>query len=295
MGKRVLNRRLNKKYKKQRLIFILILILIIIYLIPKYVSFSKYVFKKLNNHYIESNQFYFSSDKLTTIEGFEYQMPNEWSGEENYPIIVNMYSKQNEIAVAPNDIEYEITCSGSPDITCSLSKTSGTILGYENGGTNEDYFIITINPAEGVTLDSGDTVWVDITASATSPYIATLSGRILVTVGGQDFEYKIADWENSPYLQLDTTSKSATSTNVHLSFDPNVILLDMTSEVYQNATSNTTQILNGYNYVQTLDFTMESLANKTIKFYKVDATQNYSYSAGDTNTPIISVTYSTST
>ena len=286
------NRKINKKYKKQRLFFVLIIIATIIYLMPKYISFSKYISNRIHDHYIESKQFYFSSDKLSKIAGHEYQMPNNWSGSESYNIMVNMYSKLNDNAMAPNDIEYDIVCSFSDNVAYTLNKVSGTILGYENGGTNEDFFVITLEPASGTSLSPGETAWVNVTANATSPYMDSVTGKILVGVGTEDFSYEIADWENSQFIQLDISNKSVENTNVHISFDPTVVLLDMTSSVYQDATAITTTILNGYNYVTTMDFPVNALSVESVKFYKIDLTQDYSYTMGESGTPVVTVTHS---
>ena len=65
----------------------------------------------------------------------------------------------------------------------------------------------------------------------------------------------------------------------------------MTSEAYQEAVNITTQVINGYNYVNSISFKIDALSSKMIKFYKIDTTQNYTYPIVN-NSSIIGVSYS---
>jgi hypothetical protein len=80
-----------------------------------------------------------------------------------------------------------------------------------------------------------------------------------------------------------------------LRFDPTVVLLDMTSEIYQNAVSNGYTIgqqqINGYDYVKEISFKIDAMSSMAVKFYKVDVSQNYTY-PGVNNNSVIEVIYS---
>ena len=65
----------------------------------------------------------------------------------------------------------------------------------------------------------------------------------------------------------------------------------MTSDAYQEAVNMTTQVINGYNYVNSVSFKIDALSSKMIKFYKLDTTQNYTYPIINNNS-IIQVSYS---
>lgn len=282
--------RRRKRKNNNRIIPILIVLVILIFLVPTMTSFAKYVYNAVHDYYLGTKGFYFNSDKLTSNHS-EFEIANNWSGAETYQITVNLNSKKNDLVFAETDIDYEISFTNSDNIVCSISKTSGTIRGSASGGINEDYFIITINPANGTGLANGVQTWVDIEVTSTSPYVATLSGKLYVGVGTEDITYEIIDTPDNPYLEVNITNSLDTGEDVTLSFDPNVILLDMTSSFRINATAIATQDINGYAYVNTVTSYVGSLETTTVKFYKVDLSQDYTYQAGDTGTPVVILTY----
>ena len=152
-------------------------------------------------------------------------------------------------------------------------------------------FTIKINPAGGQALANGETTWVEVEVTSTSPYEKTLSGRLIVGVGTEDISYEIMDSENSPYLEVNITNSLDVGKDVKLSFDPNIILLDMTSSYYLNSSATTTTQINGYSYVNSVTSFVDTLQTTTVRFYKIDPTQNYTHEAGSTEPPVITLTY----
>ena len=282
--------RIRKRNKTNRIIKLLIVVVILLFLIPTMTSMSKYVYNAIHNYYLEAKGFYFNSDKLTS-DHIEYEIANNWSGAETYTITVNLNSKKNDLLFAEPDIEYEIKYTHSDNIQCSISKTSGTIVGTNNGGINEDYFVITIDPANGVGLANGETTWVDIEVTSTSPYTATLSGKLIIGVGTEDVTYEIIDAENNPYIEVNITNSLNEGVDVNLLFDPNLILLDMTNNFYLNSIETTTQDINGYSYIKSVKSHIGTLETTSVKFYKVDPSQDYSYQLGDSKTPVVTLTH----
>lgn len=280
-------RRTKRKVKLINPIFVLIVFVTIAFLTPKFVSTAKYVYNVIYEHYLSSKDFYFSSDKLS-IDHTEYEITNNWSGAQTYTITVNMSSKKNDMAYTESDINYNITCTSSSNITYTLSKQTGTIVGTQNNGVNEDYFTININPANGTALSDGEVAWVDITATSTSPYTQSISGKLILEVGSADISYEIIDSINQPYLTVNITNSQNIASNVTLSYDPDDVLLDMTSRFYLNSgNTNLSETINGYQYLNSVTSRVESLSTTTVKFYKVDPTQNYSYTSGSQATPVI--------
>lgn len=280
----------RRRKNNNKIIPILIVLTILAFLVPIMTSLSKYVYNAIHDYYLGTKGFYFNSDKLSSNHS-EFEIANNWSGAETYTITINLNSKKNDLVFAETDIDYEIEYTHSDNIECTISKTSGTIIGSANGGINEDYFIITINPAAGTSLPNGATTWVEIEVTSTSPYVATLSGKLMVGVGTEDINYEIMDSVNNPYLEVNITNSLNTGKDVTLSFDPNVILLDMTSKFTLNSSAKTTVQINGYDYVNTVTSYVGSLETITVKFYKVDSSQDYTYQAGDTKTPVVTLTY----
>ena len=291
MKDRKTNRRKRRNRAKANLILCLILLVIVIYITPKFFSFARYVYNMAYEHYLVAKDFYFASDKLS-ISHSEYEVTNNWSGAETYQVIVNMSSKRNDLAMTEADITYSITYTCSDNITCTLDKTSSTIVGTGNNGVNEDAFTVNINPANGTALNDGEIAWVDITASSTSPYTQTISGKLVFEVGTSDISYEIIDEANSPYLTLNIINSTSSNTNVTLSYDPTVVLLDMTSRFYLNThTTFNTQTLNNYSYINNITSPVSALSTTSVKFFKTNSANNYSFLAGSPGTPVITLTY----
>lgn len=285
-----MTRRRNRK-NNNRIISILIVLVILAFLVPAMTSFSKYVYNSIHDYYLGTQGFYFNSDKLSSNHS-EIEIANNWSGAESYKMTVNLNSKKNDLVFAESDIEYEISFTHSDNIKCTLSKTSGIIKGSANAGINEDYFDIIIEPVDEVGLPNGAQAWVDVTVTSTSPYTAVLSGKLYVGVGTEDITYEIMDSPNSPYLEVNITNSLNIGEDVTLTFNPNVVLLDMTSRFRLNSTGITTQEINQYQYVNTVTSYVGSLETTTVKFYKIDPSQDYTYQAGDdVSNAVVKATY----
>lgn len=282
--------RRKKRQKKNRIILLLIVLVILIFLVPMMTSLSKYIYNAVHDYYLGSKGFYFNSDKLSSNHS-EFEIANNWSGAETYTITINLNSKKNDLVFAESDIDYTITYTHSDNIECTISKNNGTIKGSASGGLNEDYFMIVINPANGTGLPNGAQAWVEIEVTSTAPYKTTLSGKLYVGVGTESISHEIIDSSNNPYLEVNIINSLNTNKDVTLAFDPNVILLDMTSNFRLNSTATTTQLINGYDYINSVTSQVKSLETKTVRFYKIDSSQDYTFQAGDTGTPIVTLTY----
>lgn len=280
------------KLKDNKKIILLILIVVITILSFLQIKFSmaRYIYNSIHNYYLASKGFYFNSDKLS-VNGMEVQAESNWSGAETYSITVNLNSKKNDLVFAESDVNYSITFTCSDNIECSLSKLNGTIVGSENGGINEDYFIVKIDPADGNALSSGETAWVSLEATANMPYSQVLTGTLLIGVGNEDITYEIVDSINNPYIEVNITNSMNQTQDVTLQFDPTKVLIDMTNKFLINASNIQTESINGYQYVNEITSSMNSLESITVKFYKIDESQDYTYQIGDEGTPIVTLSY----
>lgn len=300
------------KNKFFRISIALFSIILLLFLIP---TLSRFIYKEVKDTYFNSKKFYFLSDKLG--ENLERYQIDNWNGVDPYSITINMNSFKNNLVKSDNDIEYDISYKCSSNIVCSASKNSGTIY----ASTNTDQF--TINSTPNTILNDGDSIWIEVEATSTSPYIKTLSGRFVINVGYYGLSYEISDNKDDIYLQLkitntldyyeiknafddykigdridintylklsDENKKNCTSATVNLNFDPNVILLDMTSNAYLNATNIEKIKINNYDYINKLSFKIDAISSEYIKFYKVDTTKNYTYPL-ENNESIIDVVF----
>ena len=249
--KKNLKKKLKNRVRSINMIIVLIVLLIVAFFSPIFISSARYIYNAIHDNYISSKDFYFSSDKLN-LEHTEYQITNNWSGAETYTITINMSSKKNDMAYTDADIDYVVTYTCSDNIECTFSKLSGTIVGTDNSGVNEDWFKIFVNPKNGRILNNTEIAWVDVTATSVSPYEQSISGKLIIEVGSSNIYYEIIDAVDSPYLTVNIVNSSPQNENVTLTYSPSQVLLDMTNHFYLNSTANTSQTINGYTYLQSV-------------------------------------------
>ena len=307
----------NGNLSKQRLFLLYVLIFI---LILGSFTFARYAYQSIKAYFFQTEKFYFNCDKLTEA-GSNIEMTN-WSGVGQYTITFNMNSYANDLLYSDDNIDYTISYECSTNVTCSVvdNKTSGTIP----SNTHTDSFTIIITVPTETILHDQDRVELRVETNSTSPYRKRLRGTFALVVGYYGLSYEIDDSRNSPYLitrvtntldyyvvreafgnyqvnhQIDIPTYLAldpvnqakcASSIITLTFDPNVVLLDMTSQIYQNATNIVTTTIGGYNYVSSISFKIDAMSSEQVKFYKVNASQNYTY-PNNNSTSVITVSYS---
>lgn len=313
---------MTKKPKRKISRFKLILIIIVsvtglLFLFKP--SFARYIYDGIKNYYYESRNFYFNSNKLSEA-GIDLQLDN-WDGVTSFDIDYTLNSIKNNSVASPDNISYNITkhrCVTNANVTCTITKETGLIP----TNTHKDTFTITVTPNEA--LAQGAKVTVEVEVESTAPYEKKLVGTVELNVGVPGISYEIFDKANRPYLDFKITNTSnfyrvvipfgnytygwtleesvynalsdenkakCTSALIDLSFDPTVILVDVTSDFYENAYNYTTQIINGKAYINGITFGMDPATSISIRFYKVNAANDYTYPTDDpNNTSIITFT-----
>lgn len=302
--------KLMQIYQKKQIIIILAILLCAVSFA---VVFGRYVTNSMNNFFFRSKEFYFYSDKLSASKSV-FQIDN-WTGVDSYPLIINMNSRKNNIQVATYDIDYDIEYTCSDNAICQLSKTSGTISKEDN----TDSFNLIITP--NTQLKTGDKVIVEIKATSKTTYEKTLKGRFTLVVGQEQLTYQITDEPDSPYMDLrmtntlsyyivkeafgdynakdkidgdtylalsDEEKAKCYSSIVKIDFDPNEVLIDITSESYQNATNITTVSIGGKNYINSITLSIDAISSADLRFYKVDTSKDYTY-PNQQNDSVVSV------
>ena len=295
---------MKKSVNKQKIIHnrkrLILICLLFIFLLPLTTSFGRYTLNSIKEFFNRSREFYFYSDKLG-IDNPLFLIDN-WSGVDDYTIIVNMNSRENNILGANYDINYNVSYTCSNNAICTLSKTSGVIP----ASTNTDSFTLVVTP--NAKLDTGDEVKITITATADAMYEKTITGEFVLRVGKEDITYKIEDSENSPYLNVNITNTksfyvvdeafdtysigdsltidqylalSAENQNkchsaiITIGFNPLSVIMDMTNSNYLNATKISTITLNGYEYINGITFKIDAISSTTLRLYKADVSKNY--------------------
>lgn len=299
------------KLKKKHIIIISIILIVLSITF----SYGRYIYNGLKNYYLSMKSFYFNSDKMSD-NGSYYQLDN-WSGVEPVTITFNMDSKKNNLVASPDNITYDITYECSTNVTCVASKNTGIIM----NGTHTDSFTITMTP--NITLYEGDYIELEVSASSTSPYTKTISGRFKINVGEIGLSYEILDETGRAYLDFDITNtldyykvltpfgnhnqndridiseylslspenkRKCASAVITLSFSPSVLRLDMTNEAFLQAITTSTSVMSdGYDYINSVTFGVEALSSTSVRFYKLNTNNNYTYPFG-TSTPIVTFT-----
>lgn len=292
-----------KKYiKEHKKIFFIIVIFLSVLVLGT--SFGRYVYNAIHNFILESQGFYFSSSVLSQNNS-EY-MINNWDGVNSYSITIDVNNKKNDLTSTNSDIDYDITLDCSDNVICNKTKDEGTI--YKESKT--DSYVITMTPK--VAIKDGEIVTINTSVKSTSPYVKTLSGTYKIGIEKRGFSYSINDAVGDKFLTLELTNsisyyqvkeafdlysvgdkisldvykslsginqKKCFSADITLSFDPNILLLDMTNNNYLNRLTNSekTQNINGYNYIKGFEFYELANSNQKIIFYKKDLTKDYTY------------------
>lgn len=308
-----MSRREKHKKRTRKINIILIVSIVLTCLILSLTVFGKYITNTIKENYFTSKKFYFYSDKLTSL-GADYRLEN-WSGIDDYILTINMNSIDNNLKSVDYDIEYDIQCTYSDNVICQLSKNSGIILAQ----TNSDYFNLNITP--NTELQDGDKVIINVTATSKGPYIKTLTAKFTLVVGTEKLSYEIQDSIGNQYLELNITNtltyylvdepfeeyvknqkitsdtyylltdeqkEKCHSARVTLKFNPEEVLLDMTSYSYINALDKKQTTIDGNTYIDEITFDVDAVSSRRVRFYKKDITKNYTYLGNGTS--IIDVT-----
>ena len=342
-------RRKNNGIRK--LLFFLILLILTIFvfikvIVPGTTSFARYVYTVVRSFYLNSKEFYFNSDKLsTTTATFE---SSNWSGSGEYEVPITMNSKKNMSEHSNTDIIYTITyeyevCKANGEhyaqdsVEFYLKDSNKQLIDLNNVPVERtiftssgytDLFFFSVKQTGTVVLKSRDYILVTIKAKSTRPYESELTGKFKIIIGNQEVTFKIEDQEYSPYAEVIVTNEfnyyiSDTNINdrlsideylaldetqrnnyhskkITLTFDPREVVLDTTSGVYLDVLKNgdssdleyetitritydddNNEIASNVQYVKKIKFYIEAEESKVIRFYKVDASQNYTYDSDD--------------
>lgn len=282
----------QKKLNKKKII---ICVLIILFIFSSSV-FGRYIYHSIREAYFLAKKFYFSSNVLNTT-GANYQYTS-WGGLDEFAVEFSLYSYNSALDKLDYDLNYNVTCENlsTDKITVAIEgstinnglKSTGTIL-HGEPNNNESIVRILVNPK--TTLNKGENVRFKVTAETTEPYKKQISCTYTLTVAQEtENTFEIEDVENRDYAILKLVNKYETATPVILEFDPRNLRLDLNDEIYRDNNGVTTENISGETFIKKIEFTLEAESAKNVKFYKVDKSQNYSYT-GVSGTSPITVTY----
>lgn len=305
----------NSTYYRYTRKQILVLSVLVIFCLSLVTILARYVLKYANNFYTSTKEFYFESDKLK--ESNPTYRIEQWTGINSYSIPIKLSTAKNTLEKLSYNVDYQISYSCSSNITCQLSKTSGTIYTTNN----LDTVTLRINP--NTALNVGDQVTINVTASTTEPYSKTISAKFVFIIGNNEYSYKIEDAVGQiycdlvitnttnyyivleafgsyavgdkvdiySYSMLDATEKAKCKPTkfTQFGYDPQILSLDMantTVELFSQGTENQGSVT----YVVGSKVGVKAESSARVRFYKKDPTQNYTYPINN-NTSIITVEF----
>lgn len=280
-------------------------ILIILGVLLSMSSFTvaKYVIEEFHSYYLNAKHFYFTSNRLK--KNNPTYLVNNWSGVGAFDISFNLLSIKNDLVYSNYDIPYAITPKCPTGVACVADKPTGTV--YKNSENHSDKVTVHVTPSR--VYNENEHLIIVIEAKSTAPYEETISATFEYVVGKQGVTYAIEDEPNRPYMIFKLTSAISYCTVIEafgdydvddpiessvyrqlsavdklkcagepviITFDPTVTILDTTSDIIKVATIGNTTI-NGVSYVNRLDFSLEPLSTRAIKFYKITPSNDYTY------------------
>lgn len=280
---------MKTKINKKKLIICIILLICFITL-P---TFGRYIYNNARDLYLKSRNFSFSSNLLTTM-GKSYKYAN-WSGVDNYELDLQLYSYENDLSLFTyegNGLVYNLTCEVEDvtKATAHIETVAGEAVatGYIPNTTNVKDVKIYLRPTENLRV--GDTVKVNVTAKTTVPYKKSLSATFNIKVTGKGVTYSIEDEETSIYATLKLVNTKNETNQITLSYDPQLVVIDVTNEYYENKISETSTTIDGVKYVNSVTFNMEPADVKNIRFYKKNINADYTYPGGTYGSMVVSIT-----
>lgn len=283
---------------KKKLIILLLIIIMLIFLLNT--SLARYIYNGINNHILESHDFYFQSSILTPTGG-NYSISN-WDGVNSYQLNFELTSKKNDFVYTTTDIKYDISYNCPDTVICTLSKNQGIISKI----SKVDSYTLTVTPINN--FYEGDTVLVSTSVTSTYPYTKTLSASYLIGVENYGFSYDIKDNVGDKYLILELTNskpyysvvtafndynvgdhvsldeynnlseidkQKCISHTVTVNFNPNTVLLDLTNSTYLKSYNIRTTSIGGYEYINSITFDVLANSNEKVQFYKVVPNNQY--------------------
>jgi hypothetical protein len=308
-------RRKNSGYKKLIMLFIITIIIILMIvkvIFPATVSLSKFVYSAVRTAYLNSKEFYFTSNILAKSENTRFEIKN-WSGSRGTKTniaTIEMYSRKNTLKKSKVDIEYQLKFDvevfkykNITDTTLSCVEKSPNEMNEEqlntfslgsayidlqidpilNGKTsrlisndNVDEFTMNITPKNS-DFKEGEYVHIKTRADAISPYTETLYGNLYIYAGKDGITYQVEDTANSPYLNVILTNDSdKAEAELEIQFDPNVIVLDNTANNFTEVETMQIGSRPSYEYINKIKVKVAQSDSEFIKFYKKDVTKDYS-------------------
>lgn len=277
------------------------------------------------NAYFESNNWSGVDEYKVTVNMNSRKNINEVSNVDiNYNIEYEYAAYKEDGTLYQGDvIDFYLTGSEQVNNGAPISRT----IFANSYSNNQDNFEFSIKPKTNVNLKNNDYVYVKIKATSTSPYVSTLTGEFKIIIGSLGMSYKIEDapYDSyseviitntldyyiadqavggvqagsqitiAKYLELSDEDKAKChSMIIELEFDPEIVRLDTTSGIYMKANQSEVEYevlgSNNSSYANKIRFKIGAEESVVVKFYKVDASKDYTYPNTVEGNSVVTVT-----
>lgn len=234
----------NKKIYNFKITAILFAVALLCFIIAGSVSLAKYIIQKRNEGYVESPEFYFSSNILGEGSGKTYSLSMGTTS-----IEFDIYNTEDELRLSGLDIDYVIEVTGG----ASVNKTSGTLA--------KD--VLSSETIELSGMIDGGTYEVIVTGEA--GYELVLKAKFIVGVEKKGF-YMSVDNDDEAFVLLTVWSENITGP-VDITI-PYGLIPDNTNEVMKNVKNYNKETLKyeSVSFEDSLNFN-EAYASHTYRFF----------------------------
>lgn len=269
--------RRRRKLNKKKIVTLLIIIL----LITTTPIFGRYIFNSAKEVYLSSKKFYYTSNLLG-----ENKTYTNWGGSEIYVVNFELYSYDNKLRKMEEDLNCVInakiksgnaTCYIVSDNNTSVQNTRNTSLNKTITVVNGNKIKVSVYIVPTQIIENNNSIIIEISATTNSPFEKKLSSQITLTSTAQE-NYSIKDESGNNFSELILSNPKEDDVIVSLNFNPGIIEIDSNDLIFEDArTTYTTSKINGVNFINSVKFKLSGESAKSIKFYKINKNNNYTF------------------
>lgn len=284
--------------KNKKKMILLIIIFCVVLIITASLTFSKYVYNSVWEYYLQSRDFYFSSENLDTNNKKNSILT--WDGSS---IKFEIRNSENANLVSEYDITYKVSCEilneAKDYLSCNLNSTGKSIYTGKLTGTSKcidpkgEKEVSDLIKSE---CELGGYVWkkeittkeidfnfdlkdetknidevsVQIIVESTYPYKKILKGTFYLNLVEEEFEYETYYQDYNEYNEITITNKTNENKCFNISFDGEKNLYNNFSNDEIEAYSTEDKIINK------IKVKIQKQMSSEFDFYKIKPESIYS-------------------
>ena len=239
-----------KQMADRRKIAVVLLVAAVVVAVGGISSYAaKYAHKETGEGNATSEEFYFTSDLLTSDGSKRYELP---VGTTSVTFELRNYADDLR-STAQSDIAY----------SCSVTKDDGTSAGNLTNGSGSIAKGSQQKKAVTVTGLSAGTY--TVTATSTSPYAQTLSAKFVIADADTGLSTRVEDSSGDAYATLIVSTKEYEG-NITVSW-PSGVIADQTQDEFKDTSGSAGG---------SITKRVEKYSSYSFRFFKTDASKNYS-------------------